>query len=100
MLAQKNARNIAKRFQQQEEFAEMAKRQNRDQVIVHISMENGVPRVRPLTAKEQKQFFKTHPKSQLPILSGEEINRRTDAVEINQIADPSTLSVVNDPAAK
>ena len=88
MLAQKIARNLAKIFQR-EQFAEMAIEESRDQVIVRISMENGIPRIRQLTGKERKQFTKTHPKSQLSTFSLEEISRITDR----------TMSVVNDPTA-
>ena len=69
----------------------MAKEETRDQIIVRISVENGVPRVRPLTVKEQEQFIKTHPTLKLPTFSLE---------EMNQIVDPRTISVVTDPSAK
>jgi hypothetical protein len=92
MLAQKNARNLTK-SSLQEEFSEMAKRENRDQVIVHISMENGIPRLRQLTPNEQKQFFKTHPKSKLPTFTLDHLNRIL-------MTDPSTISLGNDPSAR
>jgi len=79
----------------------MAKKKNRDQIIVRISMENGVPRVRPLTAKEQKQFIKTHPKSKLPTFSLSDVNQgMTNLEQMAQIMDPRTISVVNDPSAR
>jgi hypothetical protein len=65
-----------------------------DQIIVRISIdENGVPRVYPLTAKDQKQFLKTHPKLKLPTFTVEEINRIA-------LTDPTTISLVNDPSAR
>ena len=76
----------------------MAKEEDRDQIMVRISIENGVPQVRPLTAEEQKQFLKTHPKSKLPTFSLQEI---VDGLqELNRMIDPSTISVVNDPSVR
>jgi hypothetical protein len=89
----------------------MARKKNRDQVILRISMENGIPRVRPLTAREQRQFFKTHPKARLPTFSLEEIERGLEEIEKevgttpprsqspeNLITDPRTISIVNGPS--
>ena len=59
----------------------MAKKKNPDQVIVRVSMENGVPRVRPLTTQEQRQFLKTHPTSRLPTCSLADIERMTESLE-------------------
>jgi hypothetical protein len=82
------------------EFAPMAKGNARDQIIVRISMVNGVPSVRPLTEKEQRQFIKTHPKSKLPVISLEKLSRLADSLEdMTQIVDPSTISVANAPSA-
>ena len=76
----------------------MAKEETRDQIIVGISIENGVPRVRPLTAEEQKQFLRTHPKSKLPTFTLQEI---VDGLQqINRMIDPSMISVVNDPSVR
>src|SRR5262249_54382093 len=76
-----------------EEFKAMAKHKTRDQIIVRISLENGVPREQPLTAKEQRQFTKTHPNLKLPTFTLEEINRIA-------MSDPSTISVVDEPSAR
>ena len=76
----------------------MAKEETRDQIMVRISIENGVPRVTPLTAEEQRQFIKTHPKLKLPTFSVQEI---VDGLqELNRMIDPSMISVVNDPSAR
>ena len=64
-----------------------------DQIIMRIDVENGVPRVRPLTAEEQKQFTKTHPGLKLPTFTVDEINRIA-------MSDPKTISVVNNPSVK
>jgi hypothetical protein len=91
----------------------MAREKNRGQVILRISMENGVPRVRPLTAREQEQFTKAHPKAKLPTFSPEEIRRGPEEIEkelgtthprsqspANLITHPMTISVVNDHSAR
>jgi hypothetical protein len=79
----------------------MAKGNARDRIIVRISMVNGVPRVRPLTEKEQRQFIKTHPKSKLPVVSREELSRLADSLnDMTRIVDPSTISVANAPSAR
>jgi hypothetical protein len=49
MLAQELFGNLVKNSQPEEGSA----MSREDQIIVRISMENGVPRVTPLTAKEQ-----------------------------------------------
>lgn len=68
-----------------------------DQIIVGFSMENGVPRVRTLTTKEQRRFFKTHPKLKLATVTLEEIKRAVESLEkITGMTDPSTISVVNE----
>jgi hypothetical protein len=84
----------------------MAKDKNRHQVIVRISIdENGLPRIRPLTAKEQEQFLKTHPGLKLPTYSPQEIIKGLELALLppspfveNPPTDPSTVSVV--PSAR
>jgi hypothetical protein len=92
----------------------MARDKNRHQVMVGISIdENGVPRIRPLSAKEQRRFHKTHPNVILPTFSAAEIQRGLEALEEqlgtthpkspslqSRMVDPSTISVVNDPSAR
>lgn len=86
----------------------MAKDKARDQIIVRISMENGVPRIRPLTAKEQKQFLKTHPNLKLPTFSLAEMQEGLKELEKqlgmthpksssfqNRMTDPRTISVMD-----
>jgi hypothetical protein len=98
-LAQKKPEKPAKGFPRKE-FAAMAKAKNKGEVIVRISVEDGIPRVRPLTAGEQRQFLKTHPKSKLPTYSLGEIERMVNSLEqINRITDPKTMSVVTRASA-
>ena len=91
----------------------MAKKKAKNQIIVRISMENGVPRVKPLTAEEQKQFVKTHPNLKLPTFRMAEIQRGLEELEKqlgmthpkspslqSRMVDPSTISVVNAPSAR
>ena len=47
----------------------MARKKSKNQVVVGISMENGIPRVRRLTAEEEKVFHKKHPNAKLPTFS-------------------------------
>ena len=85
----------------------MAKDKSRHQVMVGISIVNGVPRIRPLSSKEQKRFLKTHPNVQLPTFSPQEVIKGLELAMLppspfaeNQLTDPSTLSIVNDPSAR
>ena len=85
----------------------MAKDKSRHQVMVGISIVNGLPRIRPLTAKEQKRFLKTHPNVRLPTFSPEEVIKGLELAMLppspfaeNQLTDPSTISIVNDPSVK
>jgi hypothetical protein len=95
------------------ELAAMAKKKAKDQIIVRISMENGVPQVRPLTADEQRQFIKTHPNLKLPTFSPEDIERGLEELEKqfatthpksqlleNHITDPRSINLVTNPSAK
>lgn len=59
----------------------MANKMNKNQVIARISMVNGVPQVRPLTAEEQRQFIKTHPNLQLPTFSLTDVNQGLTMLE-------------------
>jgi hypothetical protein len=83
----------------------MAKDKSRHQVIVGISIVNGLPRIRPFTAKEQKRFLKTYPNVQLPTFSPQEVIRGLELAMLppspsaeNRIIDPSTVSIV--PSAR
>jgi hypothetical protein len=69
----------------------MAQKMNKNQIIARISMVNGVPRVRLLTAKEQRQFIKTHPNLQLPTFSLEDVNQGLTMLEamLPRTANPS-----------
>ena len=85
----------------------MARDKSRHQVMVGISIVNGLPRIRPLTAKEQKRFLKTHPNVQLPTFSPQEVIKGLELAMLppspfaaNQLTDPSTMSLVNDPSAR
>ena len=79
----------------------MVQKTKEDQIIVRIDMENGIPRVRQITGKELKRFYKTHQKSKLPTFSLEQVNRIATTLEgINQIVDPSTIRIVSDPSAR
>lgn len=84
-----------------------------NQIIVRISMENGVPQVTPLTAQEQRQFIKTHPNLKLPTFSPEDIERGLEELEKqfatthpklqspeSHITDPRSISLVNAPSAR
>jgi hypothetical protein len=73
------------------EFAPMSQEKNKDQIIARISMENGIPKVMPLSAEEQRQFIKTHPNLQLPTFSLADIQQATTILEnmIPNTADPS-----------
>ena len=84
----------------------MAKDKSRHQVMVGISIVNGLPRIRPLTAKEQKRFLKTHPNVRLPTFSLEEIKRGLEELILthatspfaeNRVIDSRTTS---DPSAR
>ena len=98
----------------------MAKRRShrgrgrRDETLMRISIENGVPRIRQCTAQEQEEFLRTHPNVILPTYSVEEINRLalrglaeldkqfgkmppTSSSPRNQMTDPSTTT---DPSAR
>jgi hypothetical protein len=60
--------------------------QNQDgQIMVRIDIENGVPRVRMLTAQEEREFYRTHPNVSLPTYSVDYINQITST-------DPPTKS--------
>jgi hypothetical protein len=77
----------------------MEKDDNRDHVIVRISIdENGVPRVKPLSAKEQKRFTKSHPNLQLPTLSLSEVQRGLEELE-RELTHPTSPSPANQPSA-
>ena len=67
----------------------MAKDKKRHQVMVGISIENGVPRIRPLSAKEQKRFLKTHPNVRLPTFSLDEIKRGLEELVLTHPTSPS-----------
>ena len=91
----------------------MARKKSKNQVVVGISMENGIPRVRRLTAEEEKVFYKKHPNAKLPTYSLAEIRRGLAEIEKevgtirpqppspeNLIPDPSTISLVNDHSGR
>lgn len=91
----------------------MPKKKANNKIIVRISMENGVPEVRPLTAKEQRQFMKTHPNLKLPTFSPNDIKRGLEELEKefatthpiwqspeNHITDPRSINLVNVPSAR
>jgi hypothetical protein len=73
--------------------------------MIGISIVNGLPGIRPLTAREQEQFLKAHPNVQLPTFSPEEVIKGLELAmlppspfAVNQLTDPSTLSIV--PSAR
>jgi hypothetical protein len=83
----------------------MAKDKSRHQVMVGISIVNGLPRIRPLTAREQEQFLMAHPNVQLPTFSPQEVIKGLELAMLppspfaeNQLTDPSMLSIV--PSAR
>jgi hypothetical protein len=76
----------------------MSKDKNRHQIIVRISIENSVPRVRPLTAREQEQFLKTHPNVQLPTFSPEEVMRGLEELVLTHATSPSLENRLIDPS--
>jgi hypothetical protein len=91
----------------------MARKKNKNQVMVRISMENGTPRVRQLTAKEEKEFYKAHPNVRVPTYSLGDIQRGLEQIENElgrmrpksksqetPIPDPSTISILGDPSAR
>ena len=91
----------------------MAWKKNKNQVIVRISVENGIPRVRQLTGEEEREFYKKHPNASLPTFSPEDIERGLEAIgqqfgtthpksqsPESLIPDPSTISILNDHSAK
>lgn len=59
----------------------MAQNMNKDQVLVRISMVNGVPKVTPLSAEEEEQFFKTHPNANVPTFSPADVNQGLTMLE-------------------
>ena len=75
----------------------MAKDKNRHQVMVGISIENGVPRIRPLSAKEQRRFLKTHPNVRLPTFSLDEVRRGLEELVLTHATSPSPEGRVIDP---
>jgi hypothetical protein len=91
----------------------MARKKSKNQVIVRISVENGIPRVSQLTAKEEEEFYKKHPNVELPIYSPEDVRRGLEEVEKEVgtthpesqspeklIPGPSAISLVNDHSAR
>ena len=76
----------------------MAKDKNRHQVMVGISIENGVPRIRPLSAKEQRRFLKTHPNVRLPTFSLDEIKRGLEELVLTHATSPSPENQLTDPS--
>ena len=74
---------------------------NKDQTLVRIEMVNGIPRVRQVTGKELKRFLKTHPNLKLPTVSLTDLDNLATTVEgMSQPADPTTLSVANEPSVR
>ncbi len=63
-----------------------------DQGILRVSIEKGAIRVRMLTAKEEKQFYRTHPNFRSQNLSVEDIERLAKTVPITE---PGTINVAN-----
>jgi hypothetical protein len=85
----------------------MAKDKSRHLVMVGISIVNGVPRIRPLSSKEQKRFLKTHPNVQLPTFSPQEVIKGLELAMLppspfaeNQLTGPRTTSPLGDPFAR
>ena len=79
----------------------MAQNLNKDQILVRIETVNGVPRVRQVTGKELKRFLKTHPNLKLPTVSLTDLDTFATTLEgMSQVADPTTISVANEPSVR
>ena len=76
----------------------MAKDKNKNQVMVGIRIENGVPRIRPLSAKEQKRFLKSHPNVRLPTFSLDEVRLGLEELILTHATSPSPGNSVIDPS--
>lgn len=69
----------------------MAQKMNKDQMLVRISMVNGVPTVTPLSAEEEQRFFKTHPNANVPTFSPADVSKGLTMLEamLPRPANPS-----------